>query len=101
MGAPAEPYIDIVTGRTYGTIDSPGSFSWYNSKASGGNSCTVSNTSSWCTGSSYGPIAAQSSVSADVKSGLSSASYGWSCPCCELGSPSSPVHGVHPFPPKK
>lgn len=101
MAPPAEPYIDIVTGHTYGNIDSPGTFSWYNSKAIGQNSCTVAGTGNWCDSSSYGPISPQSSVTASVLPGLPSTNYPWACPCCMLGNPSAPVHGVHPFPPKK
>ncbi len=101
MPAPAQPYIDIVTGQTYGTINSGGSFSWYNSKPSGGSSCTVSGTGNWCTASSYGPIAAQSSMGASVLGGLPSANYPWACPCCALGNPSSPIHGGHPKPTKR
>ena len=102
MAPPAQPYIDIVTGTTYGDIDSPGTFSWYNSKPPGPNSsCTVTGTGNWCTSSSYGPIGAQAWVTASVLPNLASANYRWDCPCCMLGSPSSPVHGLHPKPTKK
>ena len=99
MAPPAQPYVDIVSGITYGTILAGSSFSWYNSKQPGPNSsCTVTGTAIWCTGGSYGPIAAQASMTATVKSNLASASYQWGCSCCLIGSPSSPVHGVHPKP---
>jgi hypothetical protein len=99
--APAQPYIDLVTGTTHGTIDSGGSFSWYNSKAAGGSACSVSNVGTWCTASSYGPINAQASMSASVTSGIATGSYSWVCPCCEVGSPRAPIQGGHTKPTKK
>ena len=101
MGAPAEPYIDIVSGTAYGTFDSPGSFSWYNSKAVGGINCTVSTSGGWSDKSSYPSIAPQASASASVVTGLRSGNYDWSCPCCQLASPRVPIVGAHPVPPKK
>jgi hypothetical protein len=101
MGAPSEPYVDIVTGRTYGTFDSPGSFYWYNSKAAGGSNCTVSASGNWSDKSSYPDIAPQSSASASIVGDLASGNYPWSCPCCQLGSPRVPIVGGHPKPPHK
>ena len=103
MPAPAQPYLDLVTGTVHGTITSPGTFSWYNSHTTGGISCSVSGVETWCTASAYNSIAPQTSMSANVKTGLATGNYGFICPCCELGSPKAPIQGGHdhPFPPKK
>jgi hypothetical protein len=100
MAPPSGTYVDIVHGNTVnGPVQTGGPFSWYNS---GGNpNCTVTNVGTWCDKSSYGPIGAGLSVSAQALSGLTTGSYGFACACCLLGSPSVGVHGGHPVPPKK
>jgi hypothetical protein len=97
---PAEPYVDLQSGETSGTISSGNPFSWYNSTAG---SCTVSDVSDWCTASSYGPISSGASASATVKSGIASGDYDFTCPCCQAGQPSvhvSPGH-IPPGAPKR
>jgi hypothetical protein len=89
---PADPYVNIQTAAVSGTIDSGDPFSWYNPTSG---SCTVSNVSSWCTASSYGPIAAGQSASATAKSGLSTGTYNFTCPCCQSAQPSVHVTGGH------
>src|SRR5579864_7017353 len=100
MPAPAEPYIDIVTGSVHNSsnnnqLPSPCSFTWYNSKLAGGSNCTVTVSGNWSDQSSYPNIAPQATASASVNSGLSTGTYPWSCPCCEVGSPRAPIKGGH------
>lgn len=96
MAPPAEPYINIQTAITMGTIVVGEGFSWYNS---GSINCTVSNVGGWCTSSSYGPIAGGQSAPATVSSSITPGSnYSYSSPCCEVGSPVVHVHGTRPGP---
>jgi len=100
MPAPAEPYIDIVTGSVHNSnnnnqLSSPCTFSWYNSKAAGGSNCSVTVSGNWTDKSSYPDIAPQASASASIGSSVATGSYAWSCPCCEVGSPRAPVKSGH------
>ena len=93
---PAEPYIDIQTGFTSGTIYDGGTFNWYNS---GGGSCTVGNVGGWCTQSSFNAIPAGGSASATVKNVTGSFSY--SSACYQGNSPVVHINPTHPVAVKK
>jgi hypothetical protein len=100
MAAPTEPYIDINTGSVHysannNELPSPCSFVWYNSNTAGGASCTVTVSGNWTNQSSYGPIAPQATNAASVNGNLATGYYSWSCPCCSVGSPRTPVKGGH------
>jgi hypothetical protein len=94
MAPPAQPYINIQTGHTAGTIVVGSSFSWYNS---GGISCTVTNVGAWCSDSSYGPISAGASESATA---TTIGNFSYVSACLEVNSPIIIVHPVHPVHPK-
>ena len=96
MAPPNPPYVNIQTGFTDGTINANGQFYWWNS---GGGNCTVSNVGSWCTQSTYGPMAGGQSMQATV-SNVSTGSYSYSSPCQQTNQPVR-VIGGHPTPLKK
>jgi hypothetical protein len=90
MPTPPQPYINVQSGMAVGTINSGGSFNWYNS---GGGPCTVTGVGSWCTASSYGPIAAGDSMSANVQN-VPDEYVSFQSACLMAGTPSIHIHGT-------
>ena len=94
MAAPAQPYIDVVTGTVYGDIKVNGSFSWYNSGTS--NSCDVTGVGNWCTSSEYKNIGTDSSMGGQVKAApLQPGTYYFTSTGHPSGNPSVSIHAQH------